>query len=150
MNCEMCGKQEASHKAIIEGIELTVCSGCAKYGKILRKPQFFAKKKEVKKTEKEKEPEIIEKIISDYGQKIKKARTQKEMTQEEFARKLNIKESLLHKIENSLFEPSIPLARKLEKMLGIKLVEQTTEQEKVEIKKGKTEGMTVGDLIKLK
>lgn len=145
----MCGKKEAEYKTIIEGTELTVCSTCSRYGKVLQKPKPIAKKRKSIAIEKKEKPEIIKKVISDYGQKIRKARTKKEMTQKEFAKKLNIKESLLQKIENSLFKPSIPLAQKLEKILKIELVEEV-EEKKIEIKKGKTERMTIGDLIDLK
>lgn len=148
MNCEMCGKDNAEYKAIIEGTELTVCFGCSKHGKVLKKPQMIFKKKEIKRFQKQEKPEIIVKIVVDYGVKIRKARTKKNMTQEEFAKKLNIKESLLTKIENSAFKPSLPLARKLEKLLKIRLIEEV-EEKKVEIKKGKKEAVTIGDLIDL-
>ncbi|MBD3361495.1 TIGR00270 family protein [Candidatus Woesearchaeota archaeon] len=150
MNCEMCGKEGELFKTIIEGTELIVCSSCAKHGKVLKSLRpIIEKKKEEKKIIKEKKPEITEKLISDYGRKIRKARVKKDMTQEKFARQLNIKESLLTKIENSSFKPSIPLARKLEKLLKIKLVEETAE-EKIQITKGETEAVTIGDLIKFK
>jgi len=148
MNCEMCGKKEAPYKAIIEGTMLTVCKNCAKHGKILQAPK--QQKPKPKQKETKEKPEITEKVIADYGQKIRQARTKKEMTQEEFAQKINIKESLLNKIENSAFKLSIPLARKLEKTLKIRLVEETEETKGEEIKKQKSQGMTIGDLIKLK
>ena len=65
---------------------------------------------------------------------------------EEFAKKLSIKESLLNKIENSSFKPSLPLAQKLENVLKIKLIEEV-EETKMKIAKGATESVTVGDLI---
>jgi putative transcription factor len=146
MNCEMCGADNAEYKAIIEGTELSVCSACSKHGKVLRKPQMIIRQKEFARFKKEEKPEIIEKVISDYGAKIRKARAKKKMTQEEFAKKLNIKESLLTKIENSSFKPSLPLAQKLEKLLKIRLIEEV-EEEKLKIKKSETESVTVGDLI---
>ncbi|MBN1644723.1 TIGR00270 family protein [Candidatus Woesearchaeota archaeon] len=149
MNCEMCGKKEAEYKTIVEGTELTVCAKCSAYGKVIRKPQLAIKTKQKEGFKKQEKPEKIEKIVIDYGQKIRKARTKKEMTQEEFAKKLNIKESLLTKIENSVLKPSIPLARKLEKILKIRLVEEIEDNEKVEIKSRKTEAVTIGDLIDL-
>jgi putative transcription factor len=142
----MCGKDNADYKAIIEGTELSVCSKCSKHGKVLRQPQIVVKKKEFQRFKKEEQPEIVVKIIPDYGSKIRKARTKKNMTQEEFAKKLNIKESLLTKIENSALKPSLPLAQKLEKVLKIRLIEEI-EEEKLKIKKSETEAVTVGDLI---
>src|SRR3990167_6073772 len=35
-SCDMCGKEGAGAIALIEGVELTVCQNCARFGKITR------------------------------------------------------------------------------------------------------------------
>lgn len=140
------------YKALVEGTELTVCDKCARLGKGAKLiPQLSPRQEQKQQKEvlrlRKKEKEIIETIAHDYSQKIRKARMRLEMTQEEFAKKLGIKESVLQKIENSEFEPPIDMAEKLEKLLHIKLIEEI-EQENVEIKKEKTSAMTIGDIIK--
>jgi ribosome-binding protein aMBF1 (putative translation factor) len=47
-------------------------------------------------------------------------------------------------------KPDIPLARKLEKFLRIKLVESVEINDDVEGKRNSSEGLTLGDLIKIK
>ncbi len=143
--CELCGKQDKLVTAIVEGTELNVCENCGKYGKIIRKPVL--PKKEFVKTKTE--PEIVEKVMSDYSKKIREARQAKNMTQEEFAKMLNEKESIIQKIETGTFKPSIDLARKLEKKLGITLIEKD-ETVNIDLKKGNTGTLTIGDLIKIK
>lgn len=140
------------YKALVEGTELVVCDKCARLGKGAKLIQQLSPKQEQKKQKeilrlKTQEQETIQAITHDYGQKIRKARMKLDMTQEEFAKKLGIKESVLQKIENSEFEPPIDMAEKLEKALHIRLIEEV-EQETVEIKKEKTGVMTIGDVIR--
>lgn len=59
--------------------------------------------------------------ISEYGKKEKKTRG---MTIDELARKANVMASWLDRVENERISPTIAEARKLEKVLGIKLVEK--------------------------
>ena len=148
----MCGKEAELYTASIEGVTMSVCERCAKHGKILKKPQPIIKPKP-KRTRPaepaEKEIELIEAVVDDYAKKIRSARTKAGMTQKEFAQKINEKESLLHKMETGSFKPSIPLAKKLGKMLHIKLVEER-EEEKIKMPKTEKSGaVTIGDLIKL-
>ena len=141
--CELCGKDTQLFRAVVEGSELNVCSGCGKYGKMLQKPVMWAKKVV------EKAPEHVEVVVSDYAQKIRAAREKTGMTQKEFALKLNEKESIIHKLENSLFVPPIDMAKKLERLLRIKLVE-IEQEEKAETAKKSSGPLTIGDIINLK
>lgn len=139
------------YKALVEGTELIVCDKCARLGKGAKLIQQLSPKQEQKQQKeilrlKTQEQEIVQIITHDYGQKIRKARMKLDMTQEEFAKKISIKESVLQKMENSEFEPPIDMAEKLEKALHIKLIEEV-EQETVEIKKEKTSVMTIGDVM---
>jgi uncharacterized protein (TIGR00270 family) len=71
------------------------------------------------------------------------------MRQEEFAMKINEKDSIIHKIEIGHFKPSLKLARKIEKFLGIKLIEIVTEKDNKLKSSDKTEGgFTIGDFIR--
>ena len=149
-NCELCGQEKELVQAEIEGIGMFVCRNCARFGQVKESPEVQVKavKKIIKKsTYSEPHLEVTETIAPDYAQKIRKAREKIGLTQEEFAKKINEKESLLHKMETNSFEPSLPLARKLEKLLGIKLIEKI-EEKKLILPKGSSEGLTIGDLIK--
>ena len=151
MNCDMCGKETGLLKAIVEGTQLKVCPDCSKFGRVIgRIAEPISEKKKKQVEEKEAGPEIVEGIISDYPAKVKNARESAGLKQEELAKKLNEKESVIHKIETGHYEPNLALARKLEKFLKIALVE-SYEIEKEEKAKTSSEGpLTIGDLIKMK
>ncbi len=142
-NCDMCGKQEQLVKALIEGVEMNVCKACASFGKVMRSPQYFSQQKHFSAA-KQREPEIVEEILEEYAIKIKQAREKRKLNQEEFAKMLNEKESVLHAIEAGKQKPTFVLAKKLEKMLGITLIVQVKE-EVVEQKRNPKGLLTIGD-----
>lgn len=152
MLCDLCGKEtEVIYKVEIEGTILNVCKDCSSFGKIIdvvkreEKPKI-EKKKIVKKEEKE----IHEMIVEDYAVKIKKAREKKNLKQEELAKLIAEKVSLIRSIEKGKHEPSIQLARKLEKVLNIHLIEEYEYRTDNKSKESKSDKLTLGDVIKIK
>ena len=143
--CELCGKDTHLISAIVEGTRLNVCASCGRYGKILRgAPPVPVKKKPV-----EKAPEPVEVVVHDYAVLVRTAREKSGMTQKDFARSLNEKESIIQKIENGVFVPPISMAKKLEKLLKIRLVEVEQEGEVSKEKRG-SGPLTIGDIINVK
>ena len=123
MLCEICGKRKASFVVEIEGAKLYACHVCAKGGKIIGKLGHKEEKKKVKEIE-EVVVERTEDIVEDYADKIRRARQKMNIELEELAKMLNEKESFLRHIEKGEMIPTIKLAKKLEKVLHIKLVEE--------------------------
>ena len=60
------------------------------------------------------------------------------------------RESVIQKVETSQLVPSMALARKLEKALNIKLVEQHEEEQFQKDVKAKASVLTLGDMLNLK
>ena len=152
MNCDLCGSEEQLFKTKIEGTILNVCRSCASHGKIIasvEKPQFETKQKKFVLKE-EPQEEVIQLIVPDFAEKIRKKREQLDLNQKEFAKKISEKESVIHKLETGELEPSIKLAQKLEHILGIKLVEEHSETHTSAEKTSTSEEVTIGDLIKIK
>ncbi|MBT3464299.1 TIGR00270 family protein, partial [archaeon] len=89
-----------------------------------------------------------ERIVKNYASLIRTKREQMNLKQEEFAKMLTEKESIIHKIESGTYKPSISMAKKIERQLGLKLREEI-EIEEIEIKKTKG-SLTIGDMLKLK
>jgi len=151
--CDMCGNEAHLLKAKIEGTVLDVCPNCARFGEVIARPApIFSKNIP---TPRQAAPvrrrrEIVQVIVEDYGQKIRQARERKGLTQEQFAGQLNERESIIQKMESEHFKPSINLARKLERMLHVRLVEEYSESGEIPIptKKSKTETFTLGDFVK--
>ncbi len=153
MQCEICGKDELLFKANIEGTMMNVCKPCSKYGKVISvardKINVEQKKDDAKLEAPVRKKEIVQTVVEDYGERVKKRREHLGLKQEELAKMLSEKESLLHHIESGKFEPNIELARKLERFLKIKLVEEY-EEENSQLPRGKADDLTIGDLIKVK
>ncbi|MEM2138767.1 MAG: multiprotein bridging factor aMBF1 [Candidatus Woesearchaeota archaeon] len=149
VSCEMCGKDDVLVTAIVEGVELNVCNSCAAFGKIIKKQvKNELKTKQAKIVKPKEERELILVIREDFNTIIKNKREKMGLKQDEFAKYLNEKESIVQKIENGSYVPSIELARKLEKQLNISLVEEKVVEP--QNMKAKQETFTIGDAVNLK
>ncbi|MHA1670919.1 MAG: multiprotein bridging factor aMBF1 [Promethearchaeota archaeon] len=131
--CQICGGLIWGRgvKVIIEGAKITVCQNCAQHGKKIvkkapstprRKVKQFRKTSNTKSLKSRFEPQRELEIIEDYTIKIRKIRQSLGLNQDQFAQKLNEKPSLLRRIETGKAKPSIKLAKKIEKVYGIKLI----------------------------
>src|SRR3989338_11348811 len=149
-SCDMCGKQESLVKALIEGVEMNVCRGCASFGKVLSSPTSFGRARGPMNAAKPRIPEVVEGIVEEYALKIKQAREKRKLTQEEFAKMLNVHESLLRHIEAGKQKPDFDLARRLEKQLNVVLVEKVTEETEEKQQRSPKGPMTIGDMLLLK
>ncbi len=149
MDCDLCGRQDALVNAIVEGSTLLVCRQCARYGHVIpleKHPEIILEEKK-KKARLEMPSEYI---VDNYGSIIKQARERLKLTQQELAIKLAEKESIIHKLESYYLEPSIDLARKLEKFLDINLVSAMQEDTLSKKIIFKDEAITIGDILKMK
>ncbi len=145
----MCGKESRLIIADVEGGELKVCSNCVKYGQV-KKSSPQARRTQFKHKKNISKPQQEFKVVSNYGQLIKSARDGRKMKQEDFAKFINERESVLGKWEKGLLKPRLDIARKLEKKLNINLVEKE-EVKAVDMEKKKpSEGFTLGDFIKIR
>ncbi|MBS3108454.1 TIGR00270 family protein [Candidatus Woesearchaeota archaeon] len=151
MNCELCGRESELYDAIIESIELAVCRDCSRFGKVLGKKEV-REEEEIKKPAAIKHEDIKEKdmIVEDYGDIVKKAREKRQMTQEDLAKAIAEKESIIHKIESGQMMPQMKTAKKLEQFLRIKLVaDHNGGNEHIRVN-FRDNTLTIGDLVKLK
>ena len=151
INCDLCGKTETIlNRAIIEGVELSVCTDCSKFGKVLAPVKRYGPKEQHKMAQKASlNEEKIELLVENYAELIKKKRESLGLSQKDFALKLREKESTIHNIETGHFTPPIAMARKLEKILGVKLVEEYEEKHELREQKRGEEWFTLGDFIKM-
>ncbi|MBT3405744.1 TIGR00270 family protein [Candidatus Woesearchaeota archaeon] len=152
-SCDMCGKEGNITKSIVEGTEMEVCQGCAKFGKSPAPKAKFKPKFHNKPRVRSPIPRDQEnlKIVENYAEVIKSKREKMDITQEQLAKKVFEKESIVTKMESGHFKPSIRLARKLQKLLTVKLIEKD-EAKKVDVKSARNNSgvLTIGDLLKKK
>jgi putative transcription factor len=149
-NCELCGRKPGKFEAEIEGTVMKVCEDCSKYGKVRAKSNVKIIYEEKKKAD---IPELEYNFIPGFGSVVKNARERLKLKQEEMAKKLNVRESLLHQIESEHFKPGYDLAKKLEKELHIKIIEEIKNGEiksDVNLNKQKSGSgsMTLGDMMR--
>ena len=162
--CPICGGiiWGRGQKVLIEGAKITVCDNCAQHGKkIYRptsniqfkntsqiKPQTTSKKQRVK-------PRDVEEleIVSDYAKKIRNVRSNIKLNQDQFAQKLNEKPSLLRRIEAGKVEPTVKLAKKIQKIYNIQLIKKADDS-KIDIQESKfmkrSGGSSLGDIAFIK
>ncbi|MFP4567717.1 MAG: multiprotein bridging factor aMBF1 [Candidatus Woesearchaeota archaeon] len=159
MNCDICGKKDVLYHAEIEGSKLVACSSCAshgtKLGKVLveidsgsEKSSFKSVSKSKSKLPKAEESVIL--VVSNYNVLIKNKRERLGLKQEDLAKAINEKESLLQQIESKKIEPPISVAKKLESFLKIKILELYKDPV-AQSKQVKESGpLTLGDMINIK
>lgn len=140
----MCGRQGGLVTADVEGVEMTVCQNCSKFGTVKRR----AETAHVSQKKMHKEQPFM--VISNYASVLRQAREKQELSQEDFARFLQEKESIVAKWEQGRMQPSVEVARKLEKILGVSLVVEDVEQSFEKENKNRTDGFTLGDFIKVR
>jgi putative transcription factor len=145
-DCDICGKQNATNMALIEGARMAVCANCSKFGKILNSMSISEKPAAGAEQSPDQE---IEDIVENYGRIIHAAREKISLPLKVLAEKIQERESYLEKIEAGKLLPSINVARKLEKELAIRLVEKSR-IEHVRSSKSDFKGPTLGDMIEVK
>jgi len=126
-NCEICGRKEAQNVISIEGARMTACRECSLHGKIVQRLHEDISHKETSSYGNT-QPEEIESIIEGFGKIIHKKREELRLYIAVIAEKINEKESYLENIERGNIKPTISVARKIEKELGIKIIEKTREE----------------------
>lgn len=145
--CEMCGTDsDKLVKAKIAGAELRVCGSCAELGTVLEEPETEEEdeeeESESQETVTDRTPTSVqggrqsrsdegedafdlqvEELVYDYDDRLRKAREQAGMSQEELANSVGEKTSMIQRLENGRSLPSEDVRRKLETELDIELTE---------------------------
>ncbi|MFZ1898787.1 multiprotein bridging factor aMBF1 [Methanoregula sp.] len=161
MQCEMCGETIRGIPKLIrvEGAELQVCSRCGKFGTEVQQPRRTDIQRTVARPAQgarapaatapaQRKRDMFDymegDIVEDYADRVRNARMEKGLSQKDLALQLMVRELLIKKIEKSELIPEEEVRKKLEKALGIKLVDiLTSDSEK------KTQAkisQTLGDL----
>ncbi len=153
--CEICGANPAVGKFAVEGVFLSVCAKCGRFGSqvrdvYIRRPSSAPRLMGAEEGGRE--------IVPDFGRIVRTAREKAGLTQKELAAKATERESVITKIEQGVLIPSASAATKLEKVLGVRLFSSVGPDDP----KGKKSsarrpgpssgdmGMTLGDVIKIR
>ena len=153
MPCELCGRDfKGCRVAIVDGVKMMLCPDCIRHGESITETKTPATvEKFVSQRLKKSEPKDIYKnmekeLVSNWPEIIKKAREKKGLTREKLGFKIGERTVTISKIENGDLRPSDKVIAKLEKELGISLMEEVKQ-----VTSGQTGSqfrMTLGDFIK--
>ncbi len=147
MRCEMCGREGNLTKADIEGSVLSVCDDCSSFGTVIS--SRLALRQRISGSSHLLQPEKELTLVPNYPLIIKQKRESISMTQEDFAKKIGEKISLVHKIETGHFDANISIAKKIERVLGLKLVIEETVPD-APAQKSQSAAYTIGDILRAK
>ena len=170
IECEFCGTLITTKPQLIkvEGALLNVCVSCMGYGNVVNTkrptsnsvaPTFKQKKKEITKAPsrnlsrfslKSKKQNVIDiGLTDDFNLKIKSKRMEKHLSQMQLAQKTGISNALIQSIETGKIRPTDLDIKKIERVLGISLMEEIDSPvSNPETKKIKSR--TLGDILNIK
>ncbi len=143
----MCGKEGDLVDAIVEGAVMNVCLACSGHGSVITINQPVVERK-MSMIKEDEEVGAMDVVVEDYADKIKKSRERKGIKQEDLAKSIAEKESVIHQLESSKLKPNFKLAHKLEVFLGINLVDKVeTKLKKEKNMDFKDNNLTIGDIV---
>ncbi|MEM0369659.1 MAG: multiprotein bridging factor aMBF1 [Pyrobaculum sp.] len=130
MFCEICGKPIEGEPIPVEVDKavLYVCRSCAaRYGK--KQPPMPQRRQQPQPRPRPPPTRAVYdlEIVENFGELIKKSRENLGLSREALAAMIGVKETVLRRIESGQLQPDVSLARKLEKILGIKLFTERLE-----------------------
>ncbi len=135
VRCELCGREirGLAYKVIVDRAELIVCPSCARGRHVVETIDFSrpyrGRRKMPQIRRRPRRSEVIEEVVEDYAKIIREARQKMGLTRDVLATMVGEKESTIRRIEAGKLQPTITLARKLEKVLKVKLVEVYEEED---------------------
>ncbi len=166
--CELCGRAlpVPGTPVRIEGSILNVCFDCEKYGIPVerskgvssgKKPAFVSQSTRQSPRRSSSRPRRTrsgrpEKIlVEDYGDRIREARQKKGWSHQTLSRRIREAVTMLQNIETGKLRPSDEVVKKLERELGISLMEEVTDFENVpKVGSSGPKSTTLGDIIIIK
>jgi len=173
VQCEMCGKEVASPNRVkIEGAELDVCDECTDFGTEVTTEDSTTTSTKYSTSSGGSSSssssssstssggsgggrrrdmfDEMDEVAQDFDDRIRNARESAGLSQEELAKQLNEKASLIRKLEQGQSLPSDDMQRKLERALDIDLTAGGGADE-TEWSGGQSDGSyTLGDMVERK
>jgi len=170
--CEMCGTESSSLTTTkVEGAELELCDECSDFGTEVRTESSSSSSTKYSTSSSSSSDsgtssasgstssgggsrrrdmfDDMDELVADYDERIRTAREQRGLSQEELAKKLNEKASLIRKLERGDMLPSDEVQTKLERELDISLSAGAGDED-ADWSGGSSTTTTLGDVVKRK
>ncbi|GGI98684.1 transcriptional regulator [Halobellus salinus] len=172
--CEMCGSEQSSLTTVkVEGAELQLCDDCKEFGTEVRTESSSSASTKYSTSSsggsgsgsggsagsgaggggssrrRRDMFDDMDEIVAEYDQRIRTARESRGLSQEDLAKELNEKASLIRKLERGDMLPSDDVRTKLETELEISLIEGD-DADDTEWSGDSSTTTTLGDVVKRK
>ncbi len=148
--CEVCGRpiKGQGRRVLLEGAEVIVCDDC--YAKLLKSNRAVPVTRRPQKVTAPSKPrragsEMLE-VVDDYPDIIRRAREQRGWTTAVLAQKLRVSEDLIRRIEGGKVKPTIDLAKRIEGLLKVRLLQPVEYEESEGAKGAAPDALTFGDV----
>lgn len=154
--CEICGAriEGAAYRVRVDRAEVIACPRCARrYGRLVGSvsPKSQNRQSVPKRVRpRRRRPEVYEEVVEDFAERIREARERMGLSRDVLAAMVGEKVSTIRRIEDGTLMPPIPLARKLERVLKIKLVELVEEGDYEYEEPSESFELTLGDIVEIK
>jgi putative transcription factor len=165
LNCDVCGREIAGQafKVRVEGAKMMVCHRCRQLGtpyveeqpspypasRAFTAPRFRPTPRVAhRKAELPKEMQELE-VAEDFALRIRKQRMKLGLSQEDLAKRVKEKLSVIQKIETGKMAPNTRLCRELEHELKIELLVPYKESTRLPKSAAPSE-VTLGDIVRVR
>lgn len=150
MRCEICGKKVVGRpvRVKIDGSIMQTCNECSKFGKVQKEPRKPVKPRTSPRRVRVREPTY--EVSEEFNTLIRIAREKKGWSREDLAKKLYEKASVINRIESGKMIPDIKLAKKIEKVLNITILDKIEDNPLEDLSQSKMGGTTIGDIAQIK
>ncbi len=89
-------------------------------------------------------------VVEDYAERVRRARERLGLSQKELAQRVKVGENVIRRIEAGSLVPPVDLAMRLERVLGVKLLEPVVEEEEEALEDTREFHLTLGDVAELR
>ncbi len=154
----MCGKKGGTRRYMVGGVTMNLGMECAKFGEPLDSPAAPGSQAAVSQNLERRQQRMTSRdvyqqetwdLVDDYGTRVKTAREKKGWTHEQLGNKVSARVPQLKQIESNHLRPSDDMAKRMEKELGITLLEKVEAgPAKVQGTQKAGSGLTIGDILK--
>lgn len=168
--CELCGGTFHGKPSLVDldGYKASLCGKCARKVERGKKSDERLPEPKAKELPKVKQQRVAPKgisalrrerrgieveLVEDYGRRIKEVRESLGLSIEQVAASLNIKASLLRNIESERVVPSFELARDIEKLLEVSIIQRNPERMQAVSSASQQvsyRGVTLGEIVEVK
>ncbi|SNZ04520.1 transcriptional regulator, XRE family [Natronoarchaeum philippinense] len=173
VQCEMCGANVSSPKTVkVEGAELDVCDDCADFGTEVKTQSTSSSSTKYSTSSSSSSGgdssssssaggggstrrrsdmfDDMDEVVTDYDDRIRQAREDRNLSQSDLANELNEKASLIRKLERGDTLPDDDIQSKLESFLEISLTGGAGADDEEWSGGSSTGEYTLGDVVKRK